>query len=230
MQKSECEVVKPDVNPSWLNKEINVDTSLNQMFTKQDPPDLIKSLALEAMQTYSSSLAMFTDGSKDTQGRVGSAVYIPEINYKYSGRIGDNLSVYTSELIAILHCINWIIDNDSNVMSNSRNVVIYSDSLSSIESLQTGKSNSRPNLIKYIIARLNAIESRNVVIMWIPSHVGISGNEQADRLAKQALGLDYFSINVMFEALELNEQIDVFVANLWQAESTNTRLDDSTKC
>ena len=91
--------------------------------------------------------------------------------------------------------------------------------MSSVESLQVGKSNSRPNLVKYIIARLNFIESRKVVIMWIPSHVGISGNEQADRLAKQALGLDNFSINVMFEALKLNKQIDVFVANLWQAES-----------
>jgi ribonuclease HI len=172
------------------------------------------------MEQYNDRLAIYTDGSKDLSGRVGASFCIPEINIECFSRISDNLSVYSSELIALSDCVSWLEENNSNTaLSNNRGVVIFTDSLSSVVSIESRRSQTRPNLVFNIVQNIDCLydTGRDVTIVWVPSHVGLSGNESADRLAKQALLVDSIQSRVPFESLEVNECINRFVNNKWQA-------------
>ena len=40
--------------------------------------------------------------------------------------------------------------------------------------------------------------NKKVVLAWVPSHVGIKGNEKADELAKQALNFNVLGLKVPY--------------------------------
>lgn len=91
--------------------------------------------------------------------------------------------MYT-ELIAISEAISYA---DSLKFNN---YIILTDSKSAIYHLARCTSNFRGTPIAYrILESLRRLSDKNklVKIQWIPSHVGIPGNEEADRLAKDAL-------------------------------------------
>lgn len=69
------------------------------------------------------------------------------------------------------------------------NVVIYTDSLTALQR-NTHKDNMRLEIMTLHRLRLLKGEGRAVTLTWIPSLVGIPGNEAADRLAKLALTHD----------------------------------------
>ena len=56
---------------------------------------------------------------------------------------------------------------------------------SSLEAITSGKNISRPNQLLDII---NLVSNYNKTIrfVWLPSHIGIKGNELADKLANSA--------------------------------------------
>ena len=214
-------VLPPD--PPWEICLFEIDKSISESCTKNDQPEIIKTLAFEALHKYQSSIFIYTDGSKDTRGRVGSAVVIPEFSFELAVRITDNLSVFSAELYAILCAIHWIIENDCN-----RVVCICSDSLSSIQALENADSRSRPNLVKEIFRTKNKIKSCKIVLLWVPSHIGINGNERADKLAKQALSLTNTK-TLPFEISDARERIDDYVLKLWQDNWTNSEGNIMTK-
>jgi hypothetical protein len=109
------------------------------------------------------------------------------------------------------------------VLENDRNVVIFSDSLSSLMSIEGKHSSSRPNLIKEILEKYNEIADRTVLLVWIPSHVDITGNETADSLAKSALGHQTVDREVKFEASELNELTNKYINIKWQEMWNNSK-------
>ena len=98
-------------------------------------------------------------------------------------KLNEHLTVYTSELIAILKALEWVNQN------KPENVVILTDSLSSLQSILSGKSETRQDLLNQILYLIHtAIKSGVWLNMdWLPSHCDIGGNELADQLAKSAL-------------------------------------------
>ena len=65
--------------------------------------------------------------------------------------------------------------------------MIFSDSLSALQAL--GKLKTDHPLLIQIQEFLHKIDvdQKEIVFMWVPGHVGIRGNEAADRAAKKAL-------------------------------------------
>ena len=65
-----------------------------------------------------------------------------------------------------------------SVDSINRNV-IFTDSKSTADSLYN--KNGHP-VIRFIVHKLNILKNKNIVveICWIPSHVGMDGNEKVD--------------------------------------------------
>ena len=132
---------------------------------------------------YGSVLKIFTDGSKDpSRPYTGCALVVPELGLKFGYKLDKNLTVYATEMVAILKALEWIKHNRPD------HVVILTDSLSSIQSIDSGKSRTRPDLLAQILINISEIINLdiNLYIDWCPSHCDINGNELADTKAKEA--------------------------------------------
>ena len=100
-------------------------------------------------------------------------------------KLDHRVSIYTCEIIAIDHVITWLNRKDKSLYKNS-NITIFTDSLSSVQSLKSGKSRTRPEILHNIIKSIKSLQNKNLQVSfgWISSHVGIIGNEIADQTAK----------------------------------------------
>jgi len=122
-----------------------------------------------------------------------------------SVRLTDNITIFTAELCAI-----------KLVISNSdKNVCIFSDSYSSLQAIASGKSNCRPNLLLQIISFVSNY-SKKVDFVWLPSHIGIKGNELADKLANAAIEKPSIDVNIGLELSEAYTLIDRYILGRWQ--------------
>jgi len=90
-------------------------------------------------------------------------------------------SIFTAELYAILQAL-YFIQKD-----RSTKYVIFTDSLSSLQALNIFNQDNR--LVRRIIKVVKSLHDIGRILMfcWIPSHVGLAGNEAADITAKHAI-------------------------------------------
>lgn len=80
---------------------------------RQKSGDTVKEVKTHLQQEWSSYLQIYTDGSKDPEsGKVAFGVTIPELRVKKGHRISDQMmSVFTTEMLAILRAFWWVEDN-----------------------------------------------------------------------------------------------------------------------
>lgn len=104
-------------------------------------------------------------------------------------RTSSFASIFTCEVIAIIAAL------DLAIAKNSSSIVIFSDSQSALKALQNyNVTRNKSYLLMEILKRVDTLYKKNVNVkfFWIPAHVGIEFNEQADLVAKQAItaGID----------------------------------------
>ncbi|GBN08828.1 hypothetical protein AVEN_267213-1 [Araneus ventricosus] len=130
-------------------------------------------------EVYQNFIPIFTDGcSKCSSCTSFACVFINSI---ISFQLHPSCSIFTAEITAILHALSHISSSPSD------NYIICSDSLNALGSMTSLHRFSQPLTFK-ILELHNRLTSKGFTILfcWIPSHVGISGNELADNLAKSA--------------------------------------------
>ncbi|GBN12298.1 hypothetical protein AVEN_199467-1 [Araneus ventricosus] len=127
---------------------------------------------------YSSFVPIFTDGLK-SDGHVGCGVVFPSDTLSY--RLHNCCSVFTAELVAIFCALQEILP------SHQRNFILYTDSMSALETLSHYDNRIHPVALE-ILSVLQFLRKKgfNIIFCWVPSHVGISGNETADVIARFA--------------------------------------------
>ncbi|KAI8422871.1 hypothetical protein MSG28_006611 [Choristoneura fumiferana] len=116
---------------------------------------------------------------KDTAPGADDISYSMIYNLSKSG-----LCIMRAELVAMYKALTYVQEIGKN------QVVILSDSKSALQHLARCTSGTRGMPIAYDILKLvYKLRSDGVqlVFQWIPSHVGVGGNEEVDRVAKLAV-------------------------------------------
>ena len=99
-------------------------------------------------------------------------------------------------LAATMKAIDLALDfiNDCN---SCNKFVIFSDSLSVL--LALNHTISKNQQIQNILLKHHSIsEKKTIVYCWVPSRVGIYGNEQVDKKAKESLSLEQTDFKIPF--------------------------------
>jgi ribonuclease HI len=139
---------------------------------------------------YTSFEKVYTDGSKYND-KMGYAIVTPEKTT--TTNIWGHASVYTAEIRTIKTAI-------STTPENGKKKHILTDSLSALSAILYKKTPTEIEAQK--IANELHQKRDNVVLMWIPGHKNIKGNERADKAAKEAL-------HVLRDNSEYENPIDV---------------------
>ena len=128
-------------------------------------------------------------------------------NQELLKRLPNESSIYSAEVIAIDLAMNIIANHKSSKF------IIYSDSKSVLQVLQS-KNSSTP-LITRLLDKMNTLSKNNSIILtWIPSHLGIQGNERADRAVKKALQTRISNTKIPYT--DLKPLINKFIIKKWQ--------------
>ena len=90
---------------------------------------------------------------------------------------------FTAEAKAIDLALDLIADCET-----SNKFVIFSDSLSVLKYLDH-TSSKNPQIQKLLEKHHELAEYNEIIYCWIPSHIGIAGNENVDQKAKDSLNL-----------------------------------------
>ena len=141
--------------------------------------------------SYSDDLnKIFTDGSafKGTiNAGYGARIEYADNSYEEIYEpCGAHCSNYEAEAFAINAALEKIEETFKNEPNKIQDTVIFSDSLSCLESLKSQNFENSSN--RDLTININSfLEDYNITlfIQWIPSHCNIPGNERADTLAKK---------------------------------------------
>ncbi|XP_059149873.1 uncharacterized protein LOC131936811 [Physella acuta] len=135
----------------------------------------------EIERITTNSLTIYTDGSKINE-KVGAGFHIPHLNHSKSFRLTDGASIFTAELTAILMALEYAPTTPHTSIS------ILSDSLSALQAIKGGEC-CRDDIAEEILHKCSEWKQRgrSVQMIWIPSHIGIQGNEYADKAAKKGV-------------------------------------------
>ena len=129
---------------------------------------------------------VWTDGSRFDSGEVGAACVWKDGEVWMGSRyhLGTNKEVFDAEVFAIFHALKAC----ERGQFSGRRYTVFSDSQAAILHIRTGEIGPGQQWARAAIEVCSRLVQRGneVPARWVPAHVGIEGNEVADRFAKEA--------------------------------------------
>ncbi|WP_411016702.1 ribonuclease H family protein, partial [Salmonella sp. s51944] len=125
---------------------------------------------------------------------------------------------FSAEAKAILLALNYIEFTFHN------HFVIFSDSKSVLQAIKN--RNWKNPIICQILQKFDLLYNTNkrIILFWIPSHIGIPGNDKADSAAKKALNNNIS--NTLLPFSDFKQNCSIYILSLWQ---TLWNLDNCNK-
>ncbi|GBN10951.1 hypothetical protein AVEN_267243-1, partial [Araneus ventricosus] len=199
----DIQTVDFQIFPPWNIPQFSFINPFSGFDKNKTSPVIYQQLFSFHRYRYSSYRPIFTDGSKAV-GHVGCGIFDADIS---SFRLHTSFSILTAELVAIFYALQKI------SLSTRRQFCIYTDSMSSLEALCHPHFQMHPVAME-ILGLLQTLQHRGFCILfcWIPSHVGIAGNEQADHSAKTAASLLHREIPYC----DVKKSVTRRIFSLWQ--------------
>ena len=196
--------------PPWEHSNIMFDTSLSCFKKEQTSETVLRKEFQQLRERYNSYFEAYTDGSKSEHKVAAAAFFTKDPDNPKTTRLRDGSSVFNAELEGMLLALKKFL-----TLSQPKNFIIYTDSLSAVESLRN-KAFKIKNVKRFYNLLKKIPPQTQLVIAWVPSHVGVSGNEKADRLAKAALTLNLAAYSRVCWS-DLKPRVDTYICTAWQA-------------
>ncbi|GBN11674.1 hypothetical protein AVEN_56386-1 [Araneus ventricosus] len=190
----------------WKSHGLNFLNPFKTFDKANTAPEVYQQLFADHRDVYHNFIPIFTDGSKSSLSTSFACVFI---NSTLSFQIHSSSSIFTAEITAILHALSEISSGPPD------NFIIYSDSLSALESMTSLHRFSHP--LTFNILELHdhlTCKGFSILFCWIPSHVGIPGNELADNLAKSAT----INLDSPVPVNDVKNYIKSILHSKWQAQ------------
>ena len=195
------------LSPPWYIIPPPVCNNLSYV-NKSEPQEIIKQKFIEH-SSYHPTPHIFTDGSGGINNK-GSSVCFPSMpHYNKKDKLPWEISIFTAEAFAIKQAFGII----SREKLNS--ATIFTDSKSVLQALEV--TNHPNDIVAKIVNTWDELSSKGVQIhvCWSPGHVGIAGNEEADKLAKEAT-VDGTNTNLPITVQEFSSVIKRKQIENWQ--------------
>ena len=129
-------------------------------------------------------------------------------------RIPDDSSIFTAEAKAVDLALDF-----TRTCDTSNKFIIFSDSLSVLKAMNH-TSSKNPQILKLLEKCNELLANKDIVICWIPSHIGIQGNKMVDRQAKTSLSLEPTSFKIPFS--NFKPSINKYILDQWQTSWNNS--------
>ena len=139
---------------------------------------------------------------------MGAAAVHPTAQAKKQQKLNEDASIYTAEASAIDMAL------DSVKKSSKKSFLILTDSLSCLKALQHS-DNSDTRILKLRLKIDSLLTKKQITLAWLPSHIGIDGNELADTAAKEALELEEIKIKRLHYT-DYRKKVREHVHSLWE--------------
>ena len=166
--------------PPWLLREVNICREGSSNTKKNCTTSKLKQDFLSHMTKHSDSKHIYTDGSKSEGGVGFGLIHGQNLQYRARGTLPKEASVFSAELHAIQKALSII------EKSIQLKWTVFSDSQASLQAI-SHQSPKHP-LVKKIQDTLSKlqIQHKKIVFCKVPSHIGIQGNEAADKVAVES--------------------------------------------
>uniref|UniRef100_A0A1I8I0H8 ribonuclease H n=1 Tax=Macrostomum lignano TaxID=282301 RepID=A0A1I8I0H8_9PLAT len=180
----------PMPEPPWQSpSEVSFDTSLQVTCGRKVPDSIRRERAINALESRPQhDIVIWTDGSATDgyrDGRGAAVLHTLLWGEVHTTAAGSICSSTTAELAAIALGIRRCLQLQQ---PHGGSIDILTDSLAGILTLQRGPADQREPMGQLVWSLLSQ-EARPVRITWVPAHVGVDGNERADKAANRASDL-----------------------------------------
>jgi len=170
-----------------------------------------QSMFRDLVSGYPLHTKVFCDGSVQRDG-TGFGVWSE--GFTLSAKLSNYASILTAEMFAIYSAISF-------VQHKAGSFLILTNSLSSIEAIKHSQNATSSLATKINTILLNTPENK-IVVEWVPSHMAIHGNEEADRLAGEAVKLPSTTINSI-ESGDADRAANKYLFQSWQEHWSSTQ-------
>ncbi|GBM99468.1 putative RNA-directed DNA polymerase from transposon X-element, partial [Araneus ventricosus] len=196
--------LQPSFLPPWKDSEFKYLNPFGS-FDKSNTSDTIfQQLFADHRLRFHDFVPIYTDGSK-LSSRVSFAVVFPKSVSAFT--LLPFCSIFTAEITAVFHALKQILKCPIGKYA------IYTNSLSVLQALNSLHCKGHP-LVFSVLDLYEKLISQgfSLVFCWVPSHVGIAGNEQADSNARSATHFSHEPVPVC----DLKKHIKSCLQMKWQ--------------
>ena len=181
------EEIKPPLEP-WRRTNLKFDAVTLAKPKNEHSKEELKKKTDEKLAEMKADIMIWTDGSTNAnQERGGAGVFVEDkrtgTTEKLSFAAGEICSSFGAEGVAMLRALEWLEEHPVG------ETIICTDSLSVHAALEKDNWKDAQDWIRKIKLQSRKMAGQ-VTILWVPSHCGVEGNEEADRLAEIGTKLD----------------------------------------